>query len=267
LNVEVIVKPWLLLEATRPTVQILLFLTTIAVSSCGGGSDGNSNTGNPQANAGSTTPTPYDVTDEIILPVLTGQTAIDGYHWFNFRRQQMGLAILSENALISKAAQAHSDYQRLNQTITHLEVPDRQGYTGVTLSDRLNAAQYQLPPANYAYGEVISAAGDTDGIRAAESLLGAIYHRFVVLEPKFTEAGMGAATAAKAIRTLQPISLVTIYSKAVLVTAAWSLFHSLASKTSLRRFFLIRNSRIQCPIKMGWAIQAVCMQISLLSSR
>ncbi len=107
----------------------------------------------------------------------------------------MGLAIVSENPIISKAAQAHSDYQRLNQTITHLEVPDRPGYTGVTLADRLDAAHYQLPPVNYAYGEVISAAGYTSGILAAESLLGAIYHRFVVFEPKFTQAGVGAATA------------------------------------------------------------------------
>ena len=188
-------KPWLLFEAKRPTLWILLFITTVAVSSCGGNSGGNSNAGNQQATVDSTTPNSNNVVDEINPPVPTGQTAIDGYHWFNFRRRQMGLAIVSENALISSAAQAHSDYQRLNQTITHLEVPDRQGYTGITLADRLSAAQYQLPRVNYAYGEVISATGYTSGILAAELLLGAIYHRFVILEPKFTEAGVGAATA------------------------------------------------------------------------
>jgi len=82
----------------------------------------------------------------------------------------------------------------LNGTITHDEIAGRRGFTGVSVLDRLRAVQYPIPASNYAYGEVISSTPDTNGINAAEDLIAAIYHRFVIFEPKFLEAGAASAT-------------------------------------------------------------------------
>ncbi|MGV3656020.1 MAG: CAP domain-containing protein, partial [Noviherbaspirillum sp.] len=66
--------------------------------------------------------------------------------------------------------------------------------TGAKLEDRLRAAGFRFTQSNYAFGEVISATGDTSGFNAADDLITAIYHRFVILEPMFTEAGSASAT-------------------------------------------------------------------------
>jgi uncharacterized protein YkwD len=141
---------------------------------------------------GSTTVTPVA---EAGAPQATGNMATDGFNWFNYRRQQMGMAAIARNAQIDAAAQNHSSYQAQNRTITHDELAGNRGFTGATVLDRLRAAQYLVPASNYAYGEVISSTPDTNGINAAEDLIAAIYHRFVIFEPKFIEGGAASVTA------------------------------------------------------------------------
>ncbi len=68
------------------------------------------------------------------------------------------------------------------------------GFTGTTLINRLNAAGYTFTQGSHAYGEVIAASGDPSGFNAADDLITAIYHRFVIFEPMFLEAGTGSAT-------------------------------------------------------------------------
>ena len=129
-------------------------------------------------------------------PAVTGNIAVDGREWLNFRRSQVGMSTLNQNSVINMAAQNHSDYQRLNNTITHDQIQGRQGFTGVTVSDRLSAAGYVFnTSAARAYGEVISATSSGTGQYMAEELITAIYHRFVIFEPVFKEIGTGAATA------------------------------------------------------------------------
>ncbi len=183
-----------LLPRFRPAC-LPLFLAAL-LAACGGGGDGGGNAG---AGAGSTIDNnagnaaiPLS-TPEAGAPQATGVTATDGFNWTNFRRQQIGLATLARNTLINNAAQGHSDYQRVNNTITHVQTPGASGFTGVTMTDRLAAAGYALV-VPYAYGEVISAGGSTSGFEAAENLVTAIYHRFIMLEPRYLEAGAGAAT-------------------------------------------------------------------------
>jgi len=156
----------------------------LALSACGGGGSGNSATSSPQ----------FTVTDPN-APKATGNTATDGFNLFNYRRQQAGLAALARNSTIDIAAQGHSDYQRINNVATHVQELGKSGFTGVHEGDRLQAAGYVLPSGGYAYGEVISSRSDAQGINAAESLVAAIYHRFIILEPMFKEAGVGAATS------------------------------------------------------------------------
>ncbi|RZT05328.1 Uncharacterized conserved protein YkwD, contains CAP (CSP/antigen 5/PR1) domain [Duganella sp. CF402] len=153
------------------------------LAACGGGSDSTSNSG----------PVITPPTQEPGAPTLTGNTATDGYNWFNYRRNQVGLTTLARNSLIDVAAQGHSDYQRLNRTITHEQTPGQPGFTGVALTNRLLAAGYTLS-GSYSAGEVISATTSGSGFYQAEELIAAIYHRFVIFEPVFKEIGTGAAS-------------------------------------------------------------------------
>jgi len=129
-------------------------------------------------------------------PQATGNTATDGLNWFNFRRQQLGLPLFTRTTTIDKAAQGHSVYEQLNDTITHDQTVGRPGFTGVKLLDRLNGAGYAFTRTGYAYGEVLSSTVDQSGFNAAEELITAIYHRFAIFEPMFRQAGVGSAVSA-----------------------------------------------------------------------
>jgi uncharacterized protein YkwD len=176
-------------------------LASLLLTACGGGS--NSNTAADSSANGSVTAAPQGATTttttatgtaESGAPVATGSTANDGYNWFNFRRQQIGLSPFTRNARIDVAAQGHSNYQKTNNVISHEQTVGQPGFTGRYVNDRLVGAGYALPADNYAYGEVISSTSDTSGFKAAEDLIAAIYHRFLIFEPMFKEAGSGAAT-------------------------------------------------------------------------
>ncbi len=125
---------------------------------------------------------------------LTGDVATDGLNWFNFRRQQAGLPALRRNSTLDRAARAHASYQQANNVVTHDEIAGQAGYTGADSQQRLRAAGFQFNPSGYSDGEVIAATSDRDGFSAAEGLMAAIYHRFVILQPVFDEAGAGTAT-------------------------------------------------------------------------
>ncbi|MCG2586609.1 CAP domain-containing protein [Massilia sp. TS11] len=127
-------------------------------------------------------------------PGLTGQIAVDGRAWINYRRGQLGVPQLTQNPAVDQAAQAHSDYQRLNGAVSHDETAGKPGYTGATLLDRLRTAGYVFGSGAYAYGEVIAGSTSSSGFAMVEDLITAIYHRFVLFEPKFKEMGAGFAT-------------------------------------------------------------------------
>lgn len=173
------IKPW------KPLTAALL---AALLAACGGGGGGDS--------TAATQATPVTLTQEPGAPVLTGNTATDGYNWINYRRAQAGLPVLARNSLLDSAAQAHSDYQKLNNIVSHDEIAGKPGFTGAELAQRFASAGYVLGTDSYAYGEVISAATSTSGFYLSEQLITAIYHRFVMFEPLFRENGSGAATAA-----------------------------------------------------------------------
>lgn len=189
-NAGFIARPSVTLRAVA-ALALCAFL-----ASCGGGGGSGQTAG---ASTGSGITNTSDINVSLLAqqpgaPTATGVTATDGFNWFNFRRQQAGLTAVTRNAQVAQAAQAHSTYQKLNDTITHDEIQGNPGFTGVALADRLSAAGYTFQSPSYAYGEVISATGDTSGFAAAEDLVGAIYHRFVILEPMFAQAGSGSDT-------------------------------------------------------------------------
>ncbi|MES2113893.1 MAG: CAP domain-containing protein [Pseudomonadota bacterium] len=156
----------------------------VALAACGGGGSGSSASVSPPATS--------SLPAEPGAPAFTGNAALDGFNWINFRRAQLGVSVLTRNSMLEQAAQGHADYQRINNTVTHVQTPGLPGFTGATLADRLANAGYVLVKP-YAYGEIISATASTSGVALAEELVTAIYHRFVMFEPVFKEMGTGAA--------------------------------------------------------------------------
>jgi uncharacterized protein YkwD len=170
----------------------------LALSACGDG-DGDSTTGESGGGLAVTpSPTAPAPTPAADAPALTGNIAVDGRNWINYRRAQAGVPTLSQNAQIDNAALGHSEYLRINNLLSHDQEPGRQGFTGATLGDRINAAGYTLDRARgFAYGEVISGSSNGSGSFMTEELITAIYHRFVIFEPKFRDIGTGAASASR----------------------------------------------------------------------
>lgn len=177
--------------STLPRWQIsaAALIAATLVAGCGGGGGGN---GGGVTNP---TPDPTPITPvEPGSPVQTNNVATDGLNWINFRRSQIAVPVLTRSTLIDNAAQNHSDYQRINNLVTHDETAGKSGYTGATLLQRLNHVGYTFT-GGYAYGEVISASNSSSGAYLAEELITAIYHRFVIFEPRFKEIGTGAAAS------------------------------------------------------------------------
>ncbi len=170
----------------RATTLVSACSLSILLTACGGGGDSSL----PQASAQLPA-----LISEPGAPPATGDTATDTVNWFNFRRQQAGLSPLTRNATLDLAAQNHSNYQELNTILTHDEIAGNPGFTGSDPPHRLAAVGYQLtrPPADWA--EVAAQSADPRGAYLAEGFLAAIYHRFVVLEPRYREIGAGAAAA------------------------------------------------------------------------
>ena len=134
-------------------------------------------------------------------PALTNNVATDGRVWINYRRSQIGLPALTQNPQIDIAAQGHSDYQRVNDTVTHVQDSSKQGFTGTQLQDRLEKAGYTIVGTN-AIGEVIAASTSGTGFDLVDQLITAIYHRFVIFEPVFKEIGSGSGVSSTKVTYL-----------------------------------------------------------------
>jgi len=130
---------------------------------------------------------------EVNAPRASGDVATDGLAWIAYRRQQAGLLAPVRDARLDQAALGHSHYQQQNNRVTHDQSSAEPGFTGATAPDRVRAAGYPLANGASADGEVIAATSATDGFAAAEGLLGAIYHRYLILQPQFDRAGAGSA--------------------------------------------------------------------------
>lgn len=180
-------------QCRNNTISALLLAGLL--TACGGGSDSGSAVLNSPASGSAES---IALQQEPGAPTVSssGNTALDGFNWTNFRRKQAGIPELIHSSVVDIAAQGHSEYQKLNNTITHVQSAGKPGFTGATLLDRLNAAGYAFGTSSYAYGEVIAAASESSGFYLAEELVAAIYHRFVMFEPIFKESGTGAATIA-----------------------------------------------------------------------
>ncbi len=182
-----------MMSKTHPAKSLIAAcIAALALAACGGGSDSGSASGATGATGSSGMSTGFAGQDAS-APLLTNNVATDGFNWINYRRTQAGVGALTRNSLLDRSSQAHSDYQRLNNTVTHDEQANKAGFTGVTVEDRVQAAGYKLVR-NYASGEIIAATTNNTGFYMAEELVTAIYHRFVMFEPLFKDMGTGSAS-------------------------------------------------------------------------
>ncbi|PWF55250.1 CAP domain-containing protein [Massilia glaciei] len=165
--------------------RLLTLAGACALLACGGGAGGDPAPA-PAQQAPAPPPEPGS-------PASVNNVATDGLNWVNFRRTQAGMPVLVQNGQVDQAAFGHSEYQRINNIVSHDQVAGKPGYTGAQLLERLNAAGYSFGNASFAYGEVISATNSDSGAYMVESLVTAIYHRFVIFEPMFKELGTGSA--------------------------------------------------------------------------
>lgn len=180
---------------TKSSTLLVALLATV-LAGCGGGGGGSADgDASVSATAAASTVERQDA------------TAADGLARFNYWRAQLGMTALVREGRLDIAAQGHSDYQAINRVISHFQTPDTPGFTGECMGDsnsnprcapvkvsRLEQAGYAFTQPAYAFGEVISRTASTSGTAAAESLIAAIYHRFVIFEPMFKHAGAGGAS-------------------------------------------------------------------------
>jgi hypothetical protein len=109
----------------------------------------------------------------------------------NHHRTLAGVAAVSPEVSLLRAAQAHASYLNSTGQAGHYETPGTDAYyTGRTPFQRIAAAGYDYVAA----GEVVGNLSSGDPAAAVDALMMAIYHRFIILSSVYTEAGLGVAT-------------------------------------------------------------------------
>lgn len=120
-------------------------------------------------------------------PLANAGEKNQGFVYLNELRTGAGLIPFAWDNALETAAQNHADYLVLNYTFGHSEVQGNNGFTGVTPSNRGDAAGY-TPWTSY--GENISA-GDNTVNDSIDGLISAIYHRFGFLTLSHNDIGIG----------------------------------------------------------------------------
>ena len=120
---------------------------------------------------------------------LLSSTYATPLEYLNTLRTAAGLVAFTPASQLSTAAQNHSDYMQLNNTVGHGEVNGNSGYTGSTPSERTQYAGYStlFIGENVSYGTPTAEA-------SIDGLFSAIYHRFGFLHLSFDTVGIGQNT-------------------------------------------------------------------------
>lgn len=109
-----------------------------------------------------------------------------GLDYLNNIRKNAGLIKFKYNISLEKAASSHAKYLIVNQVYGHFEKSDRYAYTGDTPSQRVVKAGY---PSSFVMENL--SINPIDQKKSIDTLLSAIYHRFVFLDFDKDEIGIG----------------------------------------------------------------------------
>jgi len=118
---------------------------------------------------------------------LEASAQTKGLSHLNTIRTNAGLIKLKHNPALQKAAQAHAKYLILNQVYGHYEKRNGMGYTGSTPAQRVVKAGY---PSTFVMENL--SINSKDQKKSVDTLLSAIYHRFVFLNFDKDEIGIGS---------------------------------------------------------------------------
>ncbi|WP_310831382.1 CAP domain-containing protein [Paenibacillus pedocola] len=122
---------------------------------------------------------------------------LEGLNFLNEVRTRAGVPPVKLNAAITKAAIAHAEFYNANQAdlpglSAHSEIAGKPGYTGKSSLERMKAAGWVSGSLGYASGEVMHF-GQNSSVAAIQSWLNTAYHRSIILDPSYTEIGIGLA--------------------------------------------------------------------------
>jgi uncharacterized protein YkwD len=211
--------------------KLLCVFALTALSACGGGSDASSPTAqSPQtttiAASVSTTPNSPDVSQTPVIVNKLSFTPLDagiqacvapdsqiqfssdtGFTYSEAIQEQAFLEMINylrclgigpgnsvaRSSQIDSAADQHAAYSLANNSVTHTEIPNSPGYVGLNPGARIGTTGYPILANKnepYAWGEVLAKTGSL-AQESFDGLTAAIYHRFVMLSPQFTTAGIG----------------------------------------------------------------------------
>lgn len=106
----------------------------------------------------------------------------------NCYRALMGLDPGVLEARLDAASQAHTDYMKSNNTLTHQETAGKTGYTGEWVWDRAEAEGYPFT-GGMSMGEVVAYGSDPAG--SVDGWMNSVYHRLPFASPEWREAGFG----------------------------------------------------------------------------
>jgi uncharacterized protein YkwD len=187
------IKPW--------TLILALTTATLLATACGGSSDST-----PARPPGPSAP--QELLARVEAPRSTANPTQANYanpelkvafDRLNEMRLRAGIGALTQNSLVDKAAQLHSNYQSVNSFITHEEESGKPGFHGIRSADRIVSAGYE----NLAEStEVISSAPLTitpliTPAQWIDGLMGTPFHRGAMLRPQYADVGIGFASNAR----------------------------------------------------------------------
>ena len=128
----------------------------------------------------------FSVIERKVLPMDISFEKMQARTLLNSTREALNLSILSPNATLEDAAQAHADYLVQNRASSHYEESGKAHFTGKVPLARAFTAGYQASQVS----ENLSTHNDS-AQNSMDGLFAAIYHRFGFLSSNIDEVGVG----------------------------------------------------------------------------
>lgn len=129
-------------------------------------------------------------------PLATGNLAVDGLRWLNYRRARMGLSALTQNAALGQISASHPAYLAANQSCQshgHRQIPGLPGFSGADPFVRMANVGFAANPRS----ENMTLSRFNEGADKIDALIDAPYHRLTQLGA-FAQAGAGSSFVAGA---------------------------------------------------------------------
>lgn len=153
----------------------------------------------PPSQPGTDDPAAGETASTIVTSVpaptyAVGSEELAAFNLLNAERSRCGFGLLAQNAHLDVAAAGHANFQLINNLVGHFQDDTKLAFTGVTPTDRANAAGYGrglvLDDFADTTGALSNVLGPTQyapegrGIAAVRSLLSAPYHTLDLVSPQ-----------------------------------------------------------------------------------